>query len=376
MHWQVRRIKTLLREIERRSETGREPLLSLRLHGGLVDQHALGGKTIPPAALVGYKHIKPGEIVMNRMRAALGLFAAAKTEGLVSPDYAIFYPVCDVNLDYAVQLFRTPAMASVFRLESRGLGTGESGFLRLYSDRFGTIPIPFPPPDEQAAIVRFLGRATGQVDRAIQAKRNVIALLNEQKQVAIHSAVTGGLDRNVPRKPSGISWVGDIPKHWEVLRSKYHFREVDERSVNGDETHLSMSQKLGLVPSSKIEEKRLVSESYVGAKVCKPGDLVFNRLKAHLGVFALAPEAGLVSPDYTVFRAARDLEARYFEAVYRTPACRIELRQRAKGIVQGFWRLYTDDFYDIRLPVPPVDEQRYIMKTLESELSAPLCREP
>jgi hypothetical protein len=131
----------------------------------------------------------------------------------------------------------------------------------------------------------------------------------------------------------------------------------------------SMSQKFGLVPSSQIEEKRLVSESYAGAKLCEKGDLVLNRLKAHLGVFALAPERGLVSPDYTVFRPARELEARYFEAVYRTPACRVELRQRAKGIVQGFLRLYTDDFYDIRMPVPPVDEQKRIMAQFDIDLS-------
>jgi type I restriction enzyme S subunit len=154
-----------------------------------------------------------------------------------------------------------------------------------------------------------------------------------------------------------------------VLRSKYVFREVDNRSATGEETRLSMSQRFGLIPSSQIEERRLVSESYAGAKLCEKGDLVLNRLKAHLGVFALAPQRGLVSPDYTVFRPLRKLEARYFEAVYRTPACRVELRQRAKGIVQGFWRLYTDDFYNIRIPVPPVDEQQRIMAQLEIELS-------
>jgi type I restriction enzyme S subunit len=130
-----------------------------------------------------------------------------------------------------------------------------------------------------------------------------------------------------------------------------------------------MSQKLGLIPSSQIHEKRLVSESYAGAKLCEKDDLVLNRLKAHLGVFALAPKNGLVSPDYTIFRPVRELDARFFEAVYRTPACRIELRKRAKGIVEGFWRLYTDDFYDIRVPVPPVDEQRHIVSQLEIDLA-------
>jgi hypothetical protein len=147
----------------------------------------------------------------------------------------------------------------------------------------------------------------------------VIASLNEQKHSVIHYAVTRGLDPSVPLKPSGISWLGDIPRHWEALRSKYVYREVDVRSATGHEPHLSMSQRFGLIPSSQIEAKRLVSESYAGAKLCQRGDLVLNRLKAHLGVFALAPEPGVVSPDYTVLRPAREVDERFFEAVYRTP---------------------------------------------------------
>ena len=225
-----------------------------------------------------------------------------------------------------------------------------------------------PDEDEQTAIVKFLDHANQKIDRFIRAKRKLIALLGEQKQAIIHRAVTRGLDPEVRLKPSGIPWLGDIPEHWEVLRSKYLFREVDERSKSGRETHLSMSQKLGLVPNTEIDTRRLISDSYAGAKLCQKGDLILNRLKAHLGVFHLAPQPGLVSSDYTVLRPIRELESRYFAAVYRSPACRVELRQRAKGIVQGFWRLYTDDFYDIRVAVPPVPEQTLIMDHLESTL--------
>ena len=166
-------------------------------------------------------------------------------------------------------------------------------------------------------------------------------------------------------KESGLPWLGRIPSHWKLLRSRYLFREVDERSIKGEETRLSMSQQHGLIRSSRINEHRLVSETQVGAKICAAGYLVLNRLKAHLGVFALASEQGLVSPDYTVLRPIRNLEARYFEAFYRTPVCRGELYRRAKGIVEGFWRLYTDDYYDIHAPVPNTNEQVAILKFLD-----------
>ncbi|MCK1737992.1 restriction endonuclease subunit S [Bradyrhizobium sp. 138] len=165
-------------------------------------------------------------------------------------------------------------------------------------------------------------------------------------------------------KPSGLLWIGDVPTHWDVFRSKYIFREVDGRSMTGEETHLSMSQRLGLVPASQVE-KSLVSESYVGAKLVEKEDLVLNRLKAHLGVFACAKQSGLISPDYTVLRPKPRANVRFFEYVLKSAACRTELRVRAKGIVEGFWRLYTDDFYDIRLPVPPLEEQRLIVRFLD-----------
>ena len=113
----------------------------------------------------------------------------------------------------------------------------------------------------------------------------------------------------------------------------------------------------------------MLSKSYVGGKVCQKDDLILNRLKAHLGVFALAPQQGLVSPDYTVFRPIRDIRPTYFELALRTPACRVELQKRVKGIVQGFWRLYTDDFYDIRLPFPPLSEQIAIIDHLATFLA-------
>ncbi len=239
----------------------------------------------------------------------------------------------------------------------------------IYPDELRLLGVTLPPPAEQAAIVRFLDHANRKIDGFIRAKRKLIGLLNEQKQAIIHRAVTRGLNPDVPMKPSGIPWLGEIPGHWEVMRAKYLFREVDNRSKEGKETHLAMSQRLGLVPSSMVDSA-MRSESYAGAKLCREGDLVLNRLKAHLGVFALAKQSGVISPDYSVFRKRTGISMEYFESVLKSSACRRELRIRAKGLVEGFWRLYTDDFYDIRLPVPPLDEQKEIMSVMTADTVA------
>ena len=227
--------------------------------------------------------------------------------------------------------------------------------------RFLGTKTPLPPDTEQASIVRYLAHADGRIRSYIHVKQKLIKLLEEQRQAIINRAVTRGLNPNVRLRTSGVEWLGQVPEHWDVKRCRYLFREIDERSAHGSEQHLSMSQRLGLVPSHLVENRTLVSESYAGGKVCKIGDLVLNRLKAHLGVFSLSGHAGVISPDYTVLRPVESGGTAYFEQVLRSPACRRELRIRAKGIVEGFWRLYTDDFYDIRLPVPPITERQAIV---------------
>lgn len=369
-HWSVLPNRALFTEVKDRNHPDEE-MLSVTITRGIVRQKALlAGSSKKDSSNLdksAYKLVLPRDIAYNKMRAWQGAIGASELRGIISPAYVVMRLRMDDNLPrYFHHLYRTPQFAKEAERWSYGI---TSDMWSLRPEHFKIIYTPQPPPKEQAAIVRFLDWTNGRLEQTIRAKRKVILLLNEQKQAIIHRAVTRGLDPSVFLKPSGTPWLGDIPAHWDVLRSKYIYREVDDRSATGKEMHLSMSQKFGLIPSSQIEEKRLVSESYAGAKLCEKGDLVLNRLKAHLGVFALAPVSGLVSPDYTVFRPIRELNERYFEAVYRTPACRVELRQRAKGIVQGFWRLYTDDFYDIRLPVPPVDEQQSIMEKLDIDLS-------
>jgi hypothetical protein len=76
-HWRVRRAKYLLREIDQRSSTGVEELLSLRMYRGLVPHKDVSTTPVSPNALVGYKKVCPGQLVMNRMRAAIGMFGVA-----------------------------------------------------------------------------------------------------------------------------------------------------------------------------------------------------------------------------------------------------------------------------------------------------------
>lgn len=179
--WESGRLKNSLREIDDRSSTGIEELLSLRMNVGLVPHNDVSDIPISDAQLVGYKKVKPGEIVMNRMRACFGIFAIAPSHGLVSPDYAVFEIIGDYEASYLLRVFKTEQMMTEMRRFSKGLGTGESGFLRLYTDKFLNIRLPVIERTEQGRIVTFLDRKTAEIDALIAKKQRQIELLDEQK---------------------------------------------------------------------------------------------------------------------------------------------------------------------------------------------------
>ncbi|MFQ6163422.1 NADAR domain-containing protein [Sinorhizobium meliloti] len=219
-HWQIVRSKYLFREVDDRTDMGTETLLSMRQAHGLIPHAKVSTKPVTPEDLKGYKRVLAGQMVLNRMQASNGMFAVAREDGLVSPDYAVFRPLAPIEPDYFVDLFKTNIYRTKFRQESKGLGTGMSGFLRLYSDRFGTIPVPQPPADEQRKIVEFIRSYDLRVRRLIRNKRRLIGLLNEQKQATINQAVTRGLNPDAPMKPTGIEWMPEVPAHWEVVSLK------------------------------------------------------------------------------------------------------------------------------------------------------------
>jgi len=217
-HWGVRRIKTLFREKDERSGDGRGVLLSLTRSRGIVPQAEASNRIASAEDLSKYKVCRSGDLIMNRMQAWSGMFAVSPQEGLVSPDYSVFRPIDVSDVKYFEHLFKTPILVDQFAQRSKGIG---SGFNRLYTPDFGSVPIVVPPLPEQAAIVCFLDHYHREIRRYIRAKQKLIKLLEEQKQAIIHRAVTRGVNPNVRLKPSGVEWLGDVPEHWEITRLKF-----------------------------------------------------------------------------------------------------------------------------------------------------------
>ena len=164
-----------------------------------------------------YQFVAKGDLVLKLDRSSRSSAQVACgwciADGIMSSAYVRYGARRTTNLRY---FFTSLCDRLTHAASTTSLAHGIRHTLGSYGP--STIGIAIPPPAEQAAIVRFLDWANGRLERAIRAKRKVIALLNEQKQAIIHRAVTRGLDPSVPLKPSGIPWLGDIPQHWEVTK--------------------------------------------------------------------------------------------------------------------------------------------------------------
>ena len=225
-----------------------------------------------------------------------------------------------------------------------------------------------PPVTEQQRIASFLDAECARIDSVIEQTRASIEEYKKLKQAVITRAVTKGIRPDRAMKDSGIEWIGEIPEEWEILRIKWLLNERNERSENGEEEPLSMSQKYGLIPTKEMDIVPNMASSFVGAKLCYKNDLVFNKLKAHLGVFAVSQYDGLVSPDYAVYYANSNANLKYLEYLFKTPQYIGEFKKKSTGVGAGLTRLYTAGLYSIPCALPSLSEQVAIVDYLNGKI--------
>ncbi len=202
-----------------RSERNRPdlPLLSVaRERGVFVRTADDDNHNVIPEDLSNYKIARIGDLVVNKMKAWQGSLGLAPCDGVVSPAYFVFdFDIADRF--YGQALLRSKPYVALFAAASDGVRIGQWD---LVPARMREIPVLLPPPDEQAAIVRYLAHANRRIDKAIAAKRKLIRLLEEQNRVIVNLAVTRGLDPDAPTKDSDVPGLGMIPSHWDVSRLK------------------------------------------------------------------------------------------------------------------------------------------------------------
>ena len=233
-------------------------------------------------------------------------------------------------------------------------------------EKFEALQIPIPTPQEQAAIVRYLDHVDQRIQAYISAKGKLIALLEEQRQAVIHQAVTRGLDPNVKLKPSSVEWLGEVPEHWEIQRSKQIFRPRGELA-KPDDIQLSATQAYGVIPQDEFEEsigRRVVKISLNLEKRqhVEVDDFVIS-MRSFQGGLERAWATGCIRSSYVVLSPVREVETQFFSFLFKSQAY-IRALQLTANFIRDGQDLNFNNFSAVDLPVPPIEEQKQTGKYL------------
>lgn len=337
-------------------------LLSLTTKGiKAIKEGETSGKV--PESYDTYQVVKPNNLVMCLFDLdCSAVFAGISNyEGMISPAYKVLTCKATIIPQYANYWFIYVFDGRKFMHYSKNIRYS------LTYDEFSALKIVLPPLNEQKKIADYLDKKCGEIDRLIDLQEQMIVRLAEYKQSVITEAVTKGITPEARLVPSGIDWIGNIPEGWQISKVKWQLRERKEYSENGEEEPLSMSQKYGLIPTKAMDIIPNMASSFVGAKLVHEGDLVFNKLKAHLGVFAVSKYNGLVSPDYAVYFKRNNTSMKYLEYLFKTPQYIAEFRKLSTGVGAGLTRLYTNDLFSISCLLPPIKEQEAIAQYIQNK---------
>jgi type I restriction enzyme, S subunit len=377
-HWTIEKFKRVFRERDERSRDGSELLLSVSAYTGVSPRSDIiddGDHLSRADSLEGYRVCYPNDLVMNIMLAWNRGLGFSGLRGIVSPAYCVFQVINGTHSRFLDYLVRSDEYTSYFKAFSTGVIDSR---LRLYPDVFGLLSCSLPPLGEQSAIATFLDRETAKIDALKAEQKRLIDLLREKRQAVISHAVIKGLDPNAGMKNSGIEWLGDVPKHWEVGRISSLSTKITNGYV-GPTRDILVDEGVRYLQSLHIEDNRIrfdtpyfVREDWSqehSKSILEYGDVLIVQTGGDIGQVAVvtkeyagcnchaliivSPVRSLVSGDWIAWVLNADYGFHSLLSI-RTGALHPHLN--------------CGDVKDLFIPVPPISEQQDIVRFISARL--------
>ncbi|TXK71796.1 restriction endonuclease subunit S [Mesonia sp. HuA40] len=327
-----------------------------------------------------YKLAYENDLVLNSMNMIVGAVGVSKYFGCVSPVYYTFSSDSKNynSTKYYEYLFKSKVLQGVLFSLGRGLiakdrGDGKYNTLRLKVSRYDlrSLKLPNPSPTEQVKIASFLDYKLGTIKRFVKNKKQLIKLLNEQKNAIINKATTKGLDKNVPMKDSDIAWLGNIPKHWSVKKVKEEFKfnvgftpDTTKSSYYYPEDNIwvNISDLTSKYISSSSQG---ISEEYiklVNKEIVPAGSLLYS-FKLSVGKVAITEKELYTNEAIFAIYPSKDISIDYF--YYSLPK---QIIRNANENIYGAKILNQKLIKNAHILIPPLKEQEEIVTYLNYEV--------
>ncbi len=251
---------------------------------------------------------------------------------------------------------------------------------KLTQDKMKVLLVPYPPLETQKQIADFLDKETTRIDTLISKKQKQIELLQEKRQAIIIQSVTNGLNPYVKMKNSGVEWIGEIPEHWDVLRMRFLMEINPPKSKCKILDH---SKEISFVPMELVGDRgeidttnrKSIEEVYNGYTFFEDGDVVFAKITPCFengkGAVArnLVNKTGFGTTELHVLRPYQDiLNNDYLYLIIHSYIFR-KIGESTMYGAGGQKRVPENYIKNFPLPLPPIHEQRDILKNANDEVS-------
>lgn len=329
-----------------------------------------------------YQIAYPNDIVLNSMNMIVGAIGISHYLGCVSPVYYVITPKDkNINVNYYGYLLNNFRIRNLYYALGEGIyaidrGEGRINTCRLKVsyDKFGSIIIPIPSINEQQSIATYLDQKCGEIDELITLQEEMITKLQSYKQSVITEAVIKGLDKNVPLKDSGIEWIGKIPEHWNIIKTKNAFKIISGATPKTDNMTYWDGEITWITPADYKTEDRVIKSgkrnitlaglNSCGTSIVPENSIIFSK-RAPIGLVAinsvpLCTNQGCISCIPKSF-----VNSKYFYYLMSVLTEWFELF----GSGTTFKELSTNNFANFSLSQPPLPEQHSIVDYLDQKCS-------
>ena len=363
-HWKEILNGILFKENVRKPDENDIPL-SLSQKDGLIPTDQMKESSLKTSTYDNWKKVLKHDLVLNRFKAHLGVLMASDYEGMVSFHYGVYEPQLPLVTKYYELLYHTDIYKGIYAYSSNGMTVGLQNLSNIV---FYSIKGIYPPLAEQEKIVSYLEDKTSKIDAYVADKEKEIELLQELKQKTIADAVTKGLNPDAKMKDSGISWIGEIPEHWEVR----HLSQVSyEHYISNKEVHhqnlLSLSYGRiirkdintteGLLPAS-FDTYQIVENGNI---VMRLTDLQNDHKSLRVG---LVKEEGIVTSAYVCLGVFDSMIPSYLYNVLHSYDIKKLFYSMGGGLRQN---LNWQGLKKLDIPLPPKGEQQAIVAFIEEK---------
>ena len=332
-------------------------------------------RSLPPEIAAPYL-LTEGDILLARSGATVGksfmyrsswgtccfagyLIRARFRHAILTPDYVNYF--CASSLYWAF-------------IQSDQI---QSTIPNFSAERYGAIPMPCPPTNEQSVIVAFLDHETAKIDALVAEQVQLIALLKEKRQAVISHAVTKGLDPNAPMKDSGVEWLGQVPAHWiPTMLGRVCIKVADGPHYSPEYTEagiLFISARNIRVDGWSLDDAKYISDEdymeFCRRVVPEVGDVLYTKG----GTTGIARVVDILEPfqvwvHVAVIKINKKSAVPYFIAyALNSTGCYEQSQLHTRGATNQ--DLGLNRMTKIWLALPPLNEQLEIVAYLDGQIA-------